>query len=146
MIGEPSMASLVEQDPRASQAERMAAKAHDPVIVLNRIHDPLYAPYCCRCMGLSRMIEVEPFLWEHSCGAIHDERQVLKLEPEYQAQMKWARDLVSTVVIPPADDSQSDEVKCASCGERPVPAYRLALGSVLCIRCSEIDAEVSHER
>jgi hypothetical protein len=69
--------SLVEQDPNASPREKMAAAAHDPVIVLNHIADPTYAPYCCRCTGLHRMKVVEPFLWEHSCGAIHDERQVL---------------------------------------------------------------------
>lgn len=71
------MTSLVEQDPNASQRERMADKAHDAVIVLNHLADPTYAPYCMRCKGLHRMKVVEPFLWEHSCGAIHDERQVL---------------------------------------------------------------------
>lgn len=69
--------SLVSRDPHASQREKMADKAHDPVIVLNHIADPTYAPYCMRCNGLHRMRVVEPFLWEHSCGAIHDERQVL---------------------------------------------------------------------
>jgi hypothetical protein len=49
----------------------------DPVIVLNHIIDPTYAPYCMRCSGLQRMTVVAPFLWEHHCGAIHDERQVL---------------------------------------------------------------------
>lgn len=67
----------VERDPVASKNERMAAKAHDPIIVLNHILDPNYAPYCMRCSGLHRMRVVEPFLWEHTCGAIHDERQVL---------------------------------------------------------------------
>jgi hypothetical protein len=67
----------VASDPNASKTERMADKAKDAIIVLNRIADPAYAPYCCRCPGLSRMREVEPFLWEHDCGAIHDERQVL---------------------------------------------------------------------
>lgn len=56
----------------------MAAKAHDPIIVLNHMADPNYAPYCGRCSGLHRMRVVEPFLWEHICGAIHDERQVLR--------------------------------------------------------------------
>jgi hypothetical protein len=69
--------SLVSRDPNASQRERMADKAHDPVIVLNHIIDPTYAPYCMRCSGLKRMKVVEPFLWEHDCGAVHDERQVL---------------------------------------------------------------------
>lgn len=69
--------SIVSRDPNASKAERMADKAHDPVIVLNHIADPKYAPYCGRCTGLFRMKVVEPFLWEHGCGAIHDERQVL---------------------------------------------------------------------
>lgn len=65
----------------AQETSRVSAdpdKAHDPIIVLNRFFDPAYAPYCCRCPGLSRMREVEPYLWEHDCGAIHDERQVLK--------------------------------------------------------------------
>lgn len=70
--------SLVSQDPNASERERMADKAHSPVIVLNHIADPMYAPYCGRCSGLHRMRVVEPFLWTHDCcGAIHDERQVL---------------------------------------------------------------------
>jgi len=70
--------SLVARDPSASQNERMADKAYDALIVLNRIADPAYCPYCMRCSGLHRMTQVEPFLWEHSCGAIHDERQVLR--------------------------------------------------------------------
>lgn len=69
--------SLVSRDPAASKTERMADKAYDPVIVLNFIADPTYAPYCMRCSGLKRMKLVEPFLWEHECGAVHDERQVL---------------------------------------------------------------------
>ena len=64
-------------DSSPSKNERMANKAHSPVIVLNYILDPSYAPYCGRCPGLHRMRLVEPFLWEHRCGAIHDERQVL---------------------------------------------------------------------
>jgi hypothetical protein len=32
------------------------------------------------------------------------------------------------------------EVKCASCGDRPVPDYRLAMGSVLCAICPQTDA------
>ena len=31
-----------------------------------------------------------------------------KSEPEHQAQMKWARDVVSNVVIPPAVDGEAD--------------------------------------
>mgnify|MGYP001566265268 FL=1 len=73
----PSSDSIVSRDPSASRAERMADKAHDPVIVLNHIADPTYAPYCMRCNGLNRMTVMEPFLWKHYCGAIHDERQVL---------------------------------------------------------------------
>lgn len=69
--------SLVSRDPNASKAERMADKANDPVIVLNYLLDVTYAPYCMRCGGLKRMKVVEPFLWEHDCGAVHDERQVL---------------------------------------------------------------------
>ena len=67
----------VTDDPSASKAEKMADKAHDAVIVLNHIMDPNYAPYCMRCSGLHRMKVVEPFYWEHDCGAVHDERQVL---------------------------------------------------------------------
>jgi len=43
-------------------------------IVENAIKDPTYAPYCGRCSGLHRMTRVEPFLWKHRCGAIHDSR------------------------------------------------------------------------
>jgi hypothetical protein len=71
------MTSLVEQDTNASQRECMAAAAHDPVIVLNHLADPTYAPYCLRCRGLHRMKVVAPFYWEHHCGAVHDERHVL---------------------------------------------------------------------
>lgn len=53
-------------------------KAHSLVIVSNHQKDPTYAPYCMRCSGLHRMKVVEPFLWKHMCGAIHDERQVLQ--------------------------------------------------------------------
>lgn len=71
--------SRVSRDPNASKTEAMADKAHDPVIVLNHIVDPAYAPYCMRCKGLHRMKVLEPFLWTHdACGAIHDERQVLR--------------------------------------------------------------------
>lgn len=70
--------SCVASDPSVSTAEKMIAKAHSPIIVRNHIADPNYAPYCGRCSGLHRMRVVEPFLWKHSCGAIHDERQVLK--------------------------------------------------------------------
>lgn len=69
--------SKVAIDPEASRTEKMADKAHDPVIVLNHIVDPTYAPYCMRCGGLRRMKVMAPFLWEHDCGAVHDERQVL---------------------------------------------------------------------
>lgn len=69
----------VARDPNASVREKMADKAHDPVIVLNHIADPNYAPYCMRCDGLHRMRVVEPFFWTHdACGSIHDERQVLR--------------------------------------------------------------------
>lgn len=77
MSEQPSSETLVSQDPNASERERMADKAHDPIIVLNHIADPTYAPYCGRCSGLHRMNVVEPFLWRHGCGAVHDERQVL---------------------------------------------------------------------
>lgn len=69
--------SRVSQDTNASQAEKMIDKAHSPIIVSNYLRDATYCPYCGRCPGLDRMKLVEPFLWEHFCGAIHDERQVL---------------------------------------------------------------------
>lgn len=47
------------------------------IIASNHDADPRYAPYCGRCPGLWRMSIVEPFLWRHSCGAVHDERQVI---------------------------------------------------------------------
>lgn len=70
----------VERDPNASRQERMAALAWSATIVLNHIIDPTYAPYCMLCPGLHRMRVVSPFLWEHTCGAIHDERQVLAVD------------------------------------------------------------------
>jgi len=52
-------------------------KAHSWVIVNNYTKDPTYCPYCGRCPGLDRMKLVEPYLWKHFCGAVHDERQVI---------------------------------------------------------------------
>lgn len=69
--------SRVARDPNASRMERIADKANSPIIALLAAENPDYCPYCMRCQGLHRMTKVEPFLWEHSCGAIHDERQVL---------------------------------------------------------------------
>ena len=43
-------------------------------ILHNARRDPKYNPYCGRCPGLERMEKVEPFLWQHHCGAVHDER------------------------------------------------------------------------
>ena len=78
MTDSPSAKGLVSQDPKASKAERMADKAHDPVIVLNYLLDCTYAPYCMRCSGLKRMKVTEPFRWEcDGCGGVHDERQVM---------------------------------------------------------------------
>jgi hypothetical protein len=51
--------------------------AKSQMIVYNACKDPGYRPYCLRCVGNYRMEKVEPFLWQHRCGAIHDERQVL---------------------------------------------------------------------
>jgi hypothetical protein len=53
------------------------AKARNFFVVSNAISNPRYAPYCLRCTGMQRMKLVEPFLWEHECGAVHDERQVI---------------------------------------------------------------------
>jgi hypothetical protein len=58
------------------------SKAHDKTIVMNHDKDPAYAPYCGRCRGFHRMSVVEPFLWKHGCGAVHDERQVLNAVPQ----------------------------------------------------------------
>lgn len=44
------------------------------IIRRNAEKDPSYAPYCGRCDGLQRMRKIEPFLWDHHCGAVHDER------------------------------------------------------------------------
>lgn len=55
-------------------------KAKCYVIADNHYKDPHYAPYCGRCPGIERMRVVEPFLWNHYCGAIHDERQVIVKE------------------------------------------------------------------
>ena len=77
--------SLVAQDPNASPEEKMIDKAYDAIIVSNYLRDNSYTPYCGRCSGLHRMKLVEPFLWKHSCGAIHDERQVLHDFPPTQA-------------------------------------------------------------
>lgn len=52
-------------------------KAHSYVIASNHANDPNYVSYCGRCSGLHRMKVVEPFLFKHYCGAIHDERQVV---------------------------------------------------------------------
>lgn len=48
----------------------------ESVIAWNFNRDPTYCPYCMRCRGLQRMTLVEPLLWKHSCGAIHDERPI----------------------------------------------------------------------
>jgi hypothetical protein len=53
------------------------SKARYKTIVRNHWSDPTYAPYCMRCRGLDRMVVVEPYLFAHKCGAVHDERQVL---------------------------------------------------------------------
>jgi hypothetical protein len=73
----PTENSRVARDPNASEAEKMIDKAYDPIIVSNYLRDRTYTPYCMRCPGFDRMRLVKPFLWEHTCGAIHDERQVL---------------------------------------------------------------------
>ena len=41
----------------------------------NAERDPAYCPYCCRCTGLMRMKPIERFLWQCTCGAVHDERR-----------------------------------------------------------------------
>lgn len=68
-MNRPAPGSIEEND--------MVAKAKNPIIVRNYLRSPSYCPYCLRCRELVRMTLKEPLLWEHSCGAIHDERQVL---------------------------------------------------------------------
>lgn len=51
--------------------------AKNKIVVANAIADPAYCPWCLRCPGMVRMEKVEPMLWRCSCGAVHDERQVL---------------------------------------------------------------------
>lgn len=53
------------------------SKAHDKTVVTNYRNNPAYTPYCLRCSGLHRMRLVEPLLWTHDCGAVHDERQCI---------------------------------------------------------------------
>jgi hypothetical protein len=48
------------------------------IIRENAEKDPNYAPYCGGCDRLHRMTKVEPFLWNHYCGAVHDERQPME--------------------------------------------------------------------
>lgn len=62
-------------------------KAKDSVIVRNHWKDPSYAPYCMRCRGFNRMTIVEPYLFRHGCGAIHDERQVIIVEGPSRSNM-----------------------------------------------------------
>jgi hypothetical protein len=50
-----------------------------------------------------RMLDAEVLELETQLAAYR------KSEPEYQAQMKWARDVVSNVVIPPASQSKGGE-------------------------------------
>lgn len=59
----------------ADQRSIRYEKAHNVVVVGNYDRDRSYSPYCMRCRGLDRMVLVEPLLWKHHCGAIHDERQ-----------------------------------------------------------------------
>lgn len=46
------------------------------IIKRNAMNDPNYAPYCLRCVRPVRMVKVEHLLWNHHCGAVHDEREV----------------------------------------------------------------------
>ena len=46
----------------------------DSIVKLNAEKDPNYCPYCLRCLGLVRMVKVEPLYWRCACGAEHDER------------------------------------------------------------------------
>ena len=64
-------------DNRTSDRRVDLSKAKSYVIAANYHSNPNYSPYCGRCPGLDRMKLVEPYLWNHFCGAIHDERQVL---------------------------------------------------------------------
>jgi rubredoxin len=41
-------------------------------------------------------------------GFKNDTKAAMKSEPEYQAQLKWARDVVSNVIIPPAPSEEGE--------------------------------------
>ena len=59
------------------------------------------------------------------------EAQLLKSSPEHQAQMKWARDVVRQVVIPPAESQRCD---CISLSVHGVPGDF----EVYCPKCGKI--------
>ncbi len=48
--------------------------ADKSLIRMNAEENANYCPYCMRCRGMQRMNKVAPFLWQHHCGAVHDER------------------------------------------------------------------------
>jgi hypothetical protein len=61
-----------------ASAPAPVSEAAPSQVLTNAMKDPNYAPYCMRCSGAYRMQRIEPFLWSHHCGAIHDERQNAK--------------------------------------------------------------------
>ena len=49
-------------------------------MLMNALADRSYCPYCMRCPRAVRMNKTqEDFLWNHTCGAIHDERENTKV-------------------------------------------------------------------
>lgn len=57
----------------------------DSQIKINALKDPAYCPYCMRCSGLVRMVNVETMLWRcEKCGAVHDERDPAPCFPQYR--------------------------------------------------------------
>jgi hypothetical protein len=147
-LGNEVDASPQRRDKRGERSNREAcmtdrkpvvdlSKAHSYVIASNHNDDPNYAPYCMRCRGLHRMKVVEPFLWEHICGAIHDERQVLTKVAPATCQCTINRAI------------DRDENRCLRCG-LPLASLRCECGATLkardephmcnqerrCLRCS----------
>ena len=69
----------------------------------------------------------------HDSPAMYNEREK---ERAFDAARRWNEPIAALVLHP--DVPTTPTVKCSSCGELPVPDYKIALGSTLCIRCSSI--------
>lgn len=56
--------------------EAAVKAAHDPTIVRKSLTcADGYSPYCMRCSGMYRMVQVGFLHWKHHCGAEHDESE-----------------------------------------------------------------------